>query len=183
MGRKKRKTDPLVDEGPSSDILDIGSPQDLTSTNAVSTSINTINVKVDDEAAASSSYAVTSHSGEIIHEDIYVSDGSKDSDDEDEIEVVLVGSRMGLMRKGLHQLTALQQPNRQWTRQATADKSESENLNPASATVEVTEEEKRQQEEKELSKLDPAQRAARLLLERRRRRADRSRPLACRRRA
>jgi hypothetical protein len=53
-------------------------------------------------APASSGYATTSHSAEIIDEDIYVSDGSEDDSDGENVELVLAGSRMGLMRRGIH---------------------------------------------------------------------------------
>jgi hypothetical protein len=70
-----------------------------------------VDKKVDDAAPAKSGYAVTSYSGEIIQENIYVSDGSEDSDFDDETEVVLVGSRTGIMQRGLQHLSTLQQPN------------------------------------------------------------------------
>lgn len=124
-------------------------------------------------ATASSGYAMTSHSGEIVQEDIYVSDGSADSDEEDETEIVLTSSRMGIMRRGLHhQMTALQQPNRQWTRQnATLTESQGTLAEGVTTnmTAEETAEERRKREEDELAQLDPAQRAARLLQDKQRR--------------
>jgi hypothetical protein len=103
----------------------------------------------------SSGYAMTSHSGDILGEDIYVSDGSEDEDDE--LEILLSGSRMGLMRRGL--VPYLSQPNRQWVRAETTDTE----TNP-----ELSEQDRLLQEQEELAKLDPAQRAARLLQEKQR---------------
>ena len=113
--------------------------------------------------ATSSNYAVTSHSGEIIQEDIYVSDGS--DDDDEYAEIVLAGSRMGIMRRGLHAPQALQQPNRQWTRATDAGDSKNKDgggVGGNSMKPKLTEQE-------ELEQLDPAARAARLALEKQRR--------------
>lgn len=101
---------------------------------------------------------MTSHSGEIIQEDIYVSDGSED-DDDDYAEVVLAGSRLGIMRRGLHQPQALQQPNRQWTRATDGAAGSSE----AAANKQLRLSNNNNKSEDEL--LDPAARAARLLQE------------------
>ena len=110
------------------------------------------------DGPASSGYAMTSHSGEIIDEDIYVSDGSLD-EDEDEVEMVLAGSRMGMMRRGIHH-SMLVQPKRQWVRQdPDADGEEAK---------EDAEQKRLKEQEEELAKLDPAQRAARLLAEKQR---------------
>jgi len=120
-----------------------------------------------EKAAASSGYAMTSHSGEIVQEDIYVSDGS---DDDEAAEVVLAGSRMGIMRRGLHlQPQALQQPNRQWTRAAAA--ADAETTAGETATNDGTAPQKQQQltEQEILEQLDPAARAARLQQEKQRR--------------
>jgi len=87
--------------------------------------------------------------------DIYVSDGSED-DDED-VDVVIAGSRMGIMRRGLTHASMLVQPNRQWVRNDAIEASNDSDDN-----------ERQQQEEDELAKLDPAQRAARLLQEKQR---------------
>ena len=150
----------------------------------------------------SSGYATTSHSAEIIDEDIYVSDGSESDEDmmadrldamspeneasEEEvnvmktnnagrsIEMVLSGSKMGLMRRGIHRPTVLVQPNRQWARQQpqqltedsqTNENNEDEDGDDADADEE---ERKKREQEEELAKLDPAQRAARLLVEKQR---------------
>jgi hypothetical protein len=107
--------------------------------------------------AISSGYATTTHSGEIVQEDTYVSDGSESEDEHDEeMEIVLIGSRMGIMRRGLLQTGMMVQPNRQWTR-----------TDPA-VSEETTQEQRKLQEEEELAKLDPAERAARLLQEKQR---------------
>jgi len=158
----------------------------------------------DDAKKMSSGYATTSHSAEIIEEDIYVSDGSESDEDlmadklhimsqqstssddnaDDSgnavtsniagrsIEMVLSGSKMGLMRRGIHRPTQLVQPNRQWARQMPQDKDEKpetsgdvadDDDDPAAA-----EERRKREQEEELAKLDPAQRAARLLAEKQR---------------
>ncbi len=155
MGRKKRKT---ASDDPE---------EDLTTANAAESSnedfIKKDEIKTDEgesKQQQSSGYAVTSHSGEIIQEDIYVSDGSESGDEDPEgnkIEVILTGSRMGMMRRGLHH--PLVQPKRQWTR-AVEETDETGNT--------LTPEQKRQLEEEELAKLDPAERAARLLQEKQR---------------
>lgn len=149
MGRKKRKTLLSSDEKDDSDEIIVDKEND---------GGDEEEEKQREEKKSSSGYAMTSHSGEIIQEDIYVSDGSE-SDDEEEnrFDIVLVGSRMGLMRRGLHHASMLVQPNRQWAR--------------SGGLVEVDEltaEQRRQQEEEELAKLDPAERAARLLQEKQR---------------
>ena len=107
--------------------------------------------------ATNSNYAMTSHTGEIIQEDIYVSDGS--DDDDDYAEVMLMGSRMGIMRRGLHAPQALQQPNRQWTRATDGDMSNdaTSGMKPKLTELEA------------LEQMDPAARAARLALEKQRR--------------
>ena len=110
-----------------------------------------------EKEAVKSNYAMTSHSGEIVEEDIYVSEGSEDEDDN--VEVVLSGSKMGLMRRGLHQPMLVQPNVRQWVR---PDATEGE------GEQQETEEQQRQKEEEELAKLDPAERAARLLAEKQR---------------
>lgn len=110
------------------------------------------------EAVKASHYAMTSHSGEIVGAEVYVSSGSEDEDDN--VEVVLSGSKMGLMRRGLLHQTMLVQPNlRQWTKPETTEGGEA---------TDETEEQQRLKEEEELAKLDPAERAARLLVEKQR---------------
>ena len=112
---------------------------------------------------ASSGYAMTTHSAEIIDEDLYISDGSVDSEDEanDGIEMLLVGSRMGVMRRGLHH-PLLVQPNRQWVKKNEQTEGETEE------DKEESEQKRLKEQEEELAKLDPAQRAARLLIEKQR---------------
>jgi hypothetical protein len=133
--------------------------------------------------AAPSHYAMTSHSGEIITEDIYVSDGSED--EEDGVEILLLGSRMGLMRRGLLHPSMLVQPAvKQWVRStgtagadgatggenAAAGTEAATEIDPAAAeqAEQQKQDDRRRQEEEELAKLDPAQRAARLLAEKQR---------------
>lgn len=204
MGRKKRKVDSISevgDEDPeiatensdvttndnSNQTVRLNEPtHDILKNDAVSGTVqetisqkNESGVKIDENSKkiTSSSYVISSHSGELIQEDIYVSDGSLDSDDDDEIEIVLTSSRMGIMRRGLHhQMMALQQPNRQWKRQDainSTDAQATENIGEDNEmTTEEAEELKRKREEEELAQLDPAQRAARLLLEKQRREAE-----------
>ena len=201
MGRKKRKVDSSTDQvdelGVSESIDPPGDAENFEDELVVepdaandkkSVQLERVKTIVDDEAnqndtvkkVASSAYAMTSHSGELIQEDVYVSDGSQDSDDEEEMEIVLTSSRMGIMRRGLHhQMMALQQPNRQWKRQDGGTNTDeiapantataSENDDGTIMTPEQAEELKRKREEEELSQLDPAQRAARLLVEKQRR--------------
>lgn len=167
MGRKKRKAEAGQDDSTINESSEVAS---LAADAAGSEKKVPVAPDRNGGGAAptKSGYAVTSHSGEIIQEDIYVSDGSENSDDGDDIEIVLIGSRTGIMRRGLHHLSALQQPNRQWTRQPTASGPGADGINAEYAAVELTEEEKRKAEEEELARLDPAQRAARLLQEKQR---------------
>lgn len=104
-------------------------------------------------AIKASNYAMTSHSGEIIEADNYVSDGSEDEDDF--AEVVLSGSKVGLMRRGFHQ-PLLVQPTRQWVR---SEKTEAE-------TTDATDEQ--QGEKDDVANMDPTERAAQLLAEKQR---------------
>jgi hypothetical protein len=129
------------------------------------------------KAATSSGYSMTTHSGEIVEDDIYVSDGSEDENEygttptDKDVEILLTGSRMGVMRRGLHH-PLLVQSNRQWVRpdhhSATGNQQPSDVATNATETEEEAEERRRRQEEEELAKLDPAQRAARLLAEKQR---------------
>ena len=98
----------------------------------------------------SSKYAVSSHSGEIVREDIYISDGSED--EEEDVEVVLAGSRSGIMRRGLTAPATMMQPNRLWVRPGEDPNAVDDDVKP-----------------EELEKLDPVQRAARLQAEKQRR--------------
>lgn len=132
-----------------------------------------------------SGYAMTTHSAEIIDEDIYVSEGSDMENDEDaledsedsamkNVEILLAGSRMGIMRRGIHHPMLLAQPNRQWVKDSklnntngtTGTGSGTERGDAASNPHDETE--RQRLEEEELAKLDPAQRAARLLAEKQR---------------
>lgn len=121
----------------------------------------------DNSKTLKSGYAMTTHSAEILDEDIYVSDGSEDDDDDEKIalrdvEMVLAGSRMGIMRRGVHH-PMLVQPNRQWVKEKNVVRDEGNEEEDDEA-----EQKRKQQEEEELAKLDPAQRAARLLAEKQR---------------
>lgn len=134
MGRKKRKVAAVEAADETADVVVgvVAAPPVVQG-----------NRSSQEEKAPSSGYAMTSHSGEIIGEDIYISDGSES---EEEYEVQLVGARMGLMRRGLHH-PLVQPSKRQWTRPADAEQQHAED------------------KEEELAKLDPAERAARLLRE------------------
>jgi hypothetical protein len=106
-------------------------------------------------APAASGYGLHAHSGDMVEEDVYISDGSEDEADM-VAEVVLAGSRMGVMRRGLHH-PLLVQPTRQWKREEAAV---SEAVEDSAAVP--------QEEDDALAQLDPAQRAARLLQEKQR---------------
>ena len=95
------------------------------------------------------------------------------------IEMILSGSRMGLMRRGIHRPSSmlLVQPNRQWARQSSKDKNadgenrDESNIEPPNDDAEdpaAVEERWKREKEEELAKLDPAERAARLLVEKQR---------------
>lgn len=141
---------------------------------------STMAMSAEDKAnktASSSGYSMTTHSGDILEEDVYVSDGSQDEDEygtaptDKSVEILLSGSRMGVMRRGLHH-PLLVQANRQWVRPdsatTTGGSGPSKDENGNAETEEEAEERRRRQEEEELAKLDPAQRAARLLAEKQR---------------
>eukprot|EP00934_Nitzschia_sp_Nitz4_P008691 Nitzschia sp. Nitz4//scaffold288_size23661//5438//6958//NITZ4_008467-RA/size23661-processed-gene-0.37-mRNA-1//1//CDS//3329545791//8681//frame0 len=186
MGRKKKKA---VDEN----ALETESP-DSPSTSPVpeSTSLAIKDEHMNEEADGDvlppeeetnkaplkSGYAMTTHSAEIVDEDIYVSEGSDEEDEDPEdaalrdIELVVAGSRMGIMRRGIHH-PMLVQPNRQWTKET------NNTLNASAAGGGIgdqphaegaadAEEQAERLREEELAKLDPAQRAARLLAEKQR---------------
>lgn len=165
MGRKKRKSvtediqenahpaEPLEERG-NLESSDLGDPAPA----SLQPLVVDFGDGKDAKAPTSSGYAMTSHSGEIIDEDIYVSDGSSDEDG-DEVEMVLAGSRMGMMRRGIHH-SMLVQPNRQWVRQDPEVGGDE--------TIENAEQKRLKEQEEELAKLDPAQRAARLLAEKQR---------------
>ena len=95
MGRKKRKVVVAEDDG-------VAAGGDMAATSAASTAASTAGPGVvlavppppppissekegdikEDGKPAASKYAMTSHSGEIIQEDIYISDGSESDDGE-----------------------------------------------------------------------------------------------------
>jgi Fip1 motif len=159
MGRKKRRISATGEEEDDQPPPPPPPEMDASSGTETTTMPTKIAVKVEDESkkeAIKSNYAITSHSGDLVEEDIYVSDGSEDEDDN--VEVVLSGSKMGLMRRGLHQPLLVQPNLRQWVKPDTTD----------GETEGETEEEQRRKEEEELAKLDPAERAARLLAEKQR---------------
>lgn len=163
MGRKKRKID-------DSSAVEVGdaADEDTTTNNK-----EVVELKADNTATlapssldqqpsseritttSSSGYAMTSHSGDMVQEDIYVSDGTE-SDSSADMEVVLSSSRMGVMRKGL--LLQMHQPNRQWVR-STNDEDAADHDESQAEDVD---------EEALLATLDPAVRAARLLQEKQR---------------
>lgn len=167
MGRKKRKvsqTDDASDADPAPAPVQV--PVDANAEPVATESAAVIDAddvidkdvgKKPEEKKISSNYAMKSHGGDIVEEDTYVSDGSED--DDDDVEVILVGSKMGLMRRGLHQPLLVQPNVRQWVRSEAAE---------GTVPTEETEEERQKKEEEELAKLDPAERAARLLAEKQR---------------
>lgn len=191
MGRKKRKlVDETVDEGPPLEDVPISAPVTMDPRLRIPVPPVLVEhvkeeapvahveaIKDDDEPEPTteaakplkSGYAMTSHSAEVIDEDIYVSDGSDEEDEEDvalrNLEMVLAGSRMGIMRRGIHH-PLLMQPNRQWVKDDT--KSQQHLEDDAEIDAQAAEEKRLREQEEELAKLDPAQRAARLLAEKQR---------------
>jgi len=118
----------------------------------------------DDEAKEkeSSGYAMTSHSADLITEDIYVSDGSDDEADggdgqSEPLDLTLTASKMGLMRRGLRG-AAMYQP-KTWTRPESQEKEDEKD-----DTKEVSSDE----EKEDTKNMDPAQRAAYLVVEKQR---------------
>jgi hypothetical protein len=135
------------------------------SSKTISMNIKHVAGEEDKKETKASNYATKTHSAEIFDTDIYVSDGSED--EEDQVEIILLGSRMGIMRRGIHHPSMLVQQNRQWVR---PDKSAADSDDPTIPTndavaAEILEE---QRIADELANLDPAQRAARLLQEKQR---------------
>lgn len=180
MGRKKKKVvDDSVDEGPPLEDMPIGVPskapledEDSSRTPAVVENVKENSTKEEeDPKRLKSGYAMTSHSAEVIDEDIYVSAGSDDEDEEDvalrNVDMVLAGSRMGIMRRGIHH-PMLVQPNRQWVKEDTAAKTTVQGEEETELDEEAAEQKRLKEQEEELAKLDPAQRAARLLAEKQR---------------
>lgn len=172
MGRKKRKVEQTASELVGADayctVIDTKDPEDLDD-DIFLPKKEAPKEGDNQQQHQSSNYAISSHSGVIVYEDAYVSDGSEDSEEEflRELEIVLHGSRAGLMRRGIHH-QPLQLPNRQWTRNASGSKSGTDTTN-LDGEDGAAEDEKKRKEEEELAQLDPAQRAARLLQEKQRR--------------
>jgi len=110
-----------------------------------------------------SGYAMTSHSADLITEDIYVSDGSEDEDEmenSDPLELNLTSSKMGLMRRGLGH-SAVYQP-KTWVRPTETEKKTNENGQDGDGDQDMKESE---DEKEDLESMDPIQRAAYLLVE------------------
>jgi hypothetical protein len=110
-----------------------------------------------------SGYAMTSHSADLITEDIYVSDGSEDEDEmenSDPLELNLTSSKMGLMRRGLGH-SAIYQP-KTWVRPTETEKKTDENGQDGDGDEDMKESE---DEAEDLERMDPVQRAAYLLVE------------------
>lgn len=173
MGRKKRKVvQEVEDEGPPLEDMPMHPAVEAKSAAvpapAAVDSAQTKETKEDDKPLKSG-YAMTSHSAEVVDEDYYVSDGSDEEDEEDialrNVEMVLAGSRMGVMRRGIHH-PMLVQPNRQWVKEDKARKIEEEP--DKTEDEEAAEKQRLKEQEEELAKLDPAQRAAKLLAEKQR---------------
>ena len=169
MGRKKKRK---VEEGGVEEVTgstvipeeeeDSGGKTVIKSetTEEINNNNNTSSSSKEEEGGAKSSkYAISSHSGEIIREDTYVSDGSED--EEEDVEVVLAGSRSGIMRRGLTAPAAMIQPNRQWVRPG-------ENNPDGTNTSMGVGQEGDTMTQEELERLDPVQRAARLQAEKQR---------------
>ena len=150
---KQWKTEP-IDEPPISIPIPIPELEPLPTTPLRADAILVGDDKKDTNPAASS-YGLHAHSADIVEEDVYISDGSEDEADM-EADIVLAGSRMGVMRRGLHH-SLLVQPTRQWKRE---DAAPSEAVEDAAAVT--------QEDDDILAQLDPAQRAARLLQEKQR---------------
>ena len=194
MGRKKRKVE-IVGEDPDGNVTEVhqvaeAAPPAATASTAAPPK------KEPEDKKGSSGYAMTTHSAEIVGEDIYISDGSesdedlmaeppeqKDNDDETEqqdeeaakeqargrsIEMLLGSSKLGLMRRGIHHHSLLMQPNRQWARAPKETAKTATEGGDSSEDAETEKERLKKQEEEELAKLDPAQRAAILLAKKQR---------------
>ncbi|KAL3925696.1 MAG: hypothetical protein SGILL_000228 [Bacillariaceae sp.] len=208
MGRKKRKV--AVEEATEEDVPSAAAvpaaaklPQPAPSANVAAETEAPLapvdprqNKKDEEDEKKSSGYSMTTHSAEIVDEEIYISDGSESDEDlmaelpeqkmeeeeeQDEesnkdkargrsIEMLLGSSKMGLMRRGIHHHSLLMQPSRQWSRQpkenSKAAGGDDGEESPEDAAAE--EERRKKQEEEELAKLDPAQRAAILLAKKQR---------------
>ena len=187
MGRKKRKVE-IVGEDPDGNVTEVHEVDATPSAAAAAPQ-----KKEQDDTKASSGYAMTTHSAEIVGEDIYISDGSEsdedlmaeprepkaDDDQQDEeaaqeqargrsIDMLLGSSKLGLMRRGIHHHSLLMQPNRQWARAPKETSKAADEGGESSEDAEAEKERRKKQEEEELAKLDPAQRAAILLAKKQR---------------
>jgi len=180
MGRKKKRAVEVKEEGlpvpASTGGTNISTPKNESLASTASTASTGANllkgntngsndassavVEEKSDEKKSSGYAMTAHSAVIIDEDVYVSDGSSD-EEEDTLEMLLAASRNGVMRRGIHH-SMLLQPTRQWTRPDESDANAATLINPENTDAQQLE------EEEALAKLDPAQRAARLLAEKQR---------------
>mmetsp|Transcript_10161 Transcript_10161/g.21982 ORF Transcript_10161/g.21982 Transcript_10161/m.21982 type:complete len:645 (-) Transcript_10161:237-2171(-) len=137
-------------------------------------------------AKPASQYGLHSHAGDLVEEDVYVSDGSLDSDDDDDdvddaevgseegggkekkratTEMVITTSKMGLMRRGgISSLLGAPQVNRTWVRPGDKDGAGDNGGDQSGVKKEEAEGDAAEEEENE-SLLDPA---ARLALQQRR---------------
>jgi hypothetical protein len=125
-------------------------------------------VKEESTGPKASGYAMTSHSADLISEDIYVSDGSEDEDDvenSEPLELNLTSSKMGLMRRGMGHSTMSYQP-KTWVRPSEnlaareGDGNGNGNGEAKDEDIKVSDE-----EVDTLEKMDPVQRAAHILVE------------------
>ncbi|KAL3910668.1 MAG: hypothetical protein SGILL_007604 [Bacillariaceae sp.] len=196
MGRKKRKVE-VVGEDPDGNVTEIHEVNTSQAAAAASTTATRgATKKEQDDTKGSSGYAMTTHSAEIVDEDIYISDGSESDEDlmaekpepnmddadgeqPDEeaakeqargrsIEMLLGSSKLGLMRRGIHHHSLLMQPNRQWARPPKDTAKATTEGEESTEDAEAEEARRKKQEEEELAKLDPAQRAAILLAKKQR---------------
>jgi len=129
MGRKKRKV-AVAEEGGEESTVAVRIEDDEPET---PTALK------EEEKAEASKYSMQSHSAEIVGADLYVSDGSESDDD---LQIVLQGSKMGLMRRGLVQ--PLHTQHKQWTRSSADDED-----NPADRAARLAQEKLEEQQEQE----------------------------------
>eukprot|EP00554_Chaetoceros_debilis_P006878 CAMPEP_0194074890 /NCGR_PEP_ID=MMETSP0149-20130528/1939_1 /TAXON_ID=122233 /ORGANISM="Chaetoceros debilis, Strain MM31A-1" /LENGTH=654 /DNA_ID=CAMNT_0038755191 /DNA_START=22 /DNA_END=1982 /DNA_ORIENTATION=- len=139
-----------------------------------------------------SGYAMTSHSADLITEDIYLSDGSEDEDEINTninsgadgespggLELMLTASKMGLMRRGLH--SQMFQQTKTWVRpteeELKAKKKEGgdndsdggkDGDGDGAKEVSSDEADADAKEDEKLANMEPAQRAAYLQVEKQR---------------
>jgi hypothetical protein len=103
-------------------------------------------------------YGLHSHSGDLVEDDIYVSDGSVESESDEEetgdegeqppkdkskkkLELVLTTSKMGLMRRGGISSLLGQPVNRTWVRSEPTTKEEGDDVNDSQDDIKREEEE------------------------------------------